>query len=85
MSPQPRAQTLRMLTPAMRGVVERMMTAYQDIASHQRFAEGPVLDKPLIDWFFAQYIDRQDRAALCAAAGRGCARCRPGLDRPGRM
>jgi acetyl esterase len=36
--------------------------AYQDTASHQRFAEGPVLDKPLIDWFFAQYIDHLDRA-----------------------
>ena len=36
--------------------------AYQDTGSHQRFAAGPVLDKPLIDWFFAQYIDWQQRA-----------------------
>jgi len=36
--------------------------AYQDTDSHQRFAQGPVLDKPLIDWFFAQYIDYKDRS-----------------------
>jgi acetyl esterase len=36
--------------------------AYQDTDSHQRFAHGPVLDKPLIDWFFAQYINMPERA-----------------------
>lgn len=37
-------------------------TAYQDTDSHAQFAHGPVLDKKLIDWFFAQYIDMPDRA-----------------------
>jgi acetyl esterase len=32
-------------------------TAHQDTASHQRFAEGPLLGEPLITWFFAQYLN----------------------------
>jgi acetyl esterase len=35
--------------------------ARQDTPSHARFANAPVLDKTLIDWFFAQYIDPADR------------------------
>jgi acetyl esterase len=40
------------------------MTAHQDTASHQRFANGPLLTKAMIDFFFAQYVrtpaDRDD-------------------------
>jgi acetyl esterase len=36
-------------------------TAHQDTPSHERFAEGFVLDKPWIDWFFDHYIDKEDR------------------------
>lgn len=32
-------------------------TAHQDTPSHQRFANGPLLDEPLISWFFAQYVN----------------------------
>ncbi|MET0311385.1 MAG: alpha/beta hydrolase [Burkholderiaceae bacterium] len=39
-------------------------TAHQDTPSHQRFACGPLLDEPLISWFFGQYVrapaDRDD-------------------------
>jgi acetyl esterase len=39
-------------------------TAHQDTDSHRRFAHGPVLDEPVISWFFAQYVntpaDRED-------------------------
>jgi len=35
--------------------------AHQDTPSHQRFAHGYILDKPAIDWFFAQYIDHAQR------------------------
>ncbi|RST56496.1 alpha/beta hydrolase [Variovorax sp. MHTC-1] len=31
-------------------------TSHQDTASHQRFAAGPLLDEPLVSWFFAQYL-----------------------------
>ncbi len=34
-------------------------TAHQDTASHRRFAAGPLLDEPLISWFFAQYLNTQ--------------------------
>ncbi|MCJ0763304.1 alpha/beta hydrolase [Variovorax terrae] len=38
--------------------------AHQDTPSHQRFAQGLVLEEPLITWFFNQYIrtpaDRDD-------------------------
>ena len=37
-------------------------TDHQDTPSHARFAHGPVLEKALIDWFFAQYIDMADRS-----------------------
>ena len=32
-------------------------TAHQDTPSHRRFADGPLLDEPLISWFFAQYLN----------------------------
>jgi acetyl esterase len=39
-------------------------TAHQDTASHARHAEGPLLTKAMIDFFFAQYVrtgaDRDD-------------------------
>ena len=35
--------------------------ARQDTASHQTFAEGFMLDKETVDWFFANYIDVADR------------------------
>jgi acetyl esterase len=34
-------------------------TAHQDTPSHRRFAAGPLLDEPLISWFFAQYLNTQ--------------------------
>ncbi|MBT2300213.1 alpha/beta hydrolase [Variovorax paradoxus] len=34
-------------------------TSHQDTASHQRFAAGPLLDEPLITWFFSQYLNTQ--------------------------
>ena len=37
-------------------------TAHQDTASHQRFAEGLVLDKTHIDYFFKHYIPHSQRA-----------------------
>lgn len=36
-------------------------TAHQDTESHHFYATGPVLNKPLIDWFFRQYIDWDER------------------------
>lgn len=36
--------------------------AHQDTPSHTRFADGPILNETLISWFFAQYIDAQDRS-----------------------
>lgn len=36
-------------------------TALQDTDSHATYADGPVLDKASIDWFFAQYIDPGQR------------------------
>ena len=35
--------------------------ARQDTASHHTFAEGFMLDKETVDWFFANYIDAADR------------------------
>lgn len=35
--------------------------AGQDAPSHERFGRGLVLEKPHIDWFFDQYIDRGQR------------------------
>lgn len=37
-------------------------TDRQDTDSHAEFAQGPVLDKVLIDWFFQHYIDSVDRS-----------------------
>ncbi|WKB55052.1 alpha/beta hydrolase [Eleftheria terrae] len=37
-------------------------TAHQDTASHATFAEGFVLERAAIEWFFAQYIDPADRS-----------------------
>lgn len=37
-------------------------TAYADTESHQRFAQGYLIDKLLIDWFFSHYIDPAQRA-----------------------
>ncbi len=36
-------------------------TAHQDTPSHATYADGPMLDKAQIDWFFAQYIDEAQR------------------------
>lgn len=36
-------------------------TACADTPSHRRFGDGFLIDTPLIDWFFAQYIDRAQR------------------------
>lgn len=36
-------------------------TAHQDTPSHHTFAQGFMLDKETVDWFFAQYIDPADR------------------------
>jgi len=52
--------------------------AWQDAPSHQRFGHGLVLERPHIEWFFDQYIDRQDRedwrfAPLNAADVEGAA------------
>jgi acetyl esterase len=35
--------------------------AWQDAPSHTRFAQGLVLEKPHIEWFFDQYIDHAGR------------------------
>jgi acetyl esterase len=35
--------------------------AHADTESHRRFAEGYLLDKTSIDWFFAQYIPHEQR------------------------
>ncbi|MEX8519271.1 MAG: alpha/beta hydrolase [Leptothrix sp. (in: b-proteobacteria)] len=37
-------------------------TAYADTASHQRYAQGFLIDKALVDWFFAHYIDHAQRS-----------------------
>ena len=37
-------------------------TDHQNTESHQTYANGPVLDKALIDWFFGQYIEHDDRS-----------------------
>lgn len=36
-------------------------TAHQDTESHRRYAQGLLLDKPMIDWFFGRYIFRSER------------------------
>ena len=47
---------------ALQVLIYPSTAAYQDTDSHQRFTHGPVLDKRLIDWLFAHYIDWKDRA-----------------------
>ena len=37
-------------------------TAHQDTASHSTYSQGHMLDRDTVDWFFAHYIDVQDRA-----------------------
>ncbi|WP_310459964.1 alpha/beta hydrolase [Sphaerotilus sp.] len=67
-------------------------TAHADTASHARYAEGFLLDKAGIDWFFDQYIDHarrtdwrfapllaDDHAGL-APAWIGLAECDPLVD-----
>jgi len=68
------------------------VTDHQDTASHARFAHAPILDKPLIDWFFNHYIARADRGdwrfaplkSACvdgvAPAWLGLAECDPLVD-----
>lgn len=69
------------------------MTAHQDTPSHQRFAQGFVLDEPAISWFFNHYVrdpsDREDwrfaplRASNfsdLAPAWIGLAECDPLVD-----
>ncbi|MFD1709174.1 alpha/beta hydrolase [Ottowia sp. GY511] len=67
-------------------------TDHQDTPSHAGFEHGPVLEKALIDWFFAQYIDPEDRSDWrfaplksadvdgVAAAWVGLAECDPLVD-----
>ena len=66
--------------------------AWQDAPSHQRFGHGLVLEKQHIDWFFDQYIAREDRedwrfaplnvpdAEGVAPAWFGLAECDPLVD-----
>ena len=67
-------------------------TAHADTASHTRYAEGFLLDKAGIAWFFDQYIDHADRTdwrfapllaedhAGLAPAWIGLAECDPLVD-----
>ncbi len=67
-------------------------TAHADTASHARYAEGFLLEKAGIDWFFDQYIDHADRTdwrfapllaedhAGLAPAWIGLAECDPLVD-----
>ena len=67
-------------------------TAQQDTDSHRRYAQGFLLDKETVDWFFAHYIDVQDRAdwrfaplnapdhSGLAPAWLGLAECDPLID-----
>lgn len=67
-------------------------TDYQDTPSHTLYADGPIIDKPTIDWFFGNYIDHADRsdwrfaplkgadADNLAPAWLGLAECDPLVD-----
>ena len=67
-------------------------TAHQDTDSHRRYAQGFLLDKETVDWFFAHYIDVRDRAdwrfaplnapdhSGVAPAWLGLAECDPLID-----
>ena len=64
----------------------------QDTDSHRRYAQGFLLDKETVDWFFAHYIDVQDRGdwrfaplnapdhSGVAPAWLGLAECDPLID-----
>ena len=67
-------------------------TAHQDTPAHQRYAQGFMLDRETISWFFDQYIDAGDRDdwrfaplnapdhAGLAPAWMGLAECDPLVD-----
>lgn len=67
-------------------------TAHQDTPSHQTYAEGFMLDKATVDWFFDHYIDWADRRdwrfapllaedhSRVAPAWLGLAECDPLVD-----
>lgn len=67
-------------------------TAHQDTDSHRLYERGYLLDRDTVDWFFAQYIDPQDRDdwrfaplnasdhAGVAPAWLGLAECDPLVD-----
>lgn len=46
---------------AMQLLITPGTIARQDTDSHRRFAEGVLIDRALIDWFFGQYIDDAQR------------------------
>ncbi|OYT88636.1 MAG: alpha/beta hydrolase [Burkholderiales bacterium PBB6] len=47
---------------AMQLLITPGTTAHADTESHEAFANGFLLDKASISWFFNQYIDGQDRS-----------------------
>ncbi|MEK8048411.1 alpha/beta hydrolase [Ideonella margarita] len=47
---------------AMQLLITPGTTAHADTDSHEAFANGFLLDKASISWFFNQYIDAQDRS-----------------------
>ena len=67
-------------------------TAHQDTQSHRLYERGYLLERETVDWFFEQYIDRQDRDdwrfaplnasehAGVAPAWLGLAECDPLVD-----
>lgn len=50
------------LTLALQVLITPGTTAYADTESHARFAQGFLIDKLLIDWFFSHYIDPEQRS-----------------------
>lgn len=46
---------------AMQVLITPGTTAHADTPSHRRFANGFLLDAELVEWFFSQYIDPDDR------------------------
>ena len=77
---------------ALQVLVTPGTTAHADTASHARYADGFLLEKAGIDWFFDQYIDHADRTdwrfaplladdhAGLAPAWIGLAECDPLVD-----
>lgn len=49
------------ITLALQVLITPGTTAHADTPSHHRFGEGFLIDRALIDWFFAQYIDPAQR------------------------